>query len=444
MAFSRSFAAGFGWRMLVLLAAGAMFAATVSSPGLAAARIVAGLLLIGAIWQLWHHIGRTNREMARFVEALRYGDFSQGFTRESGGGFDRLGRVLDDAIRQLRAERARGADEGRIHAALADESPAALLLIDEDGRVTLASKAARKLFSRLPGTRTDDFALYGAEFCAVLRDGTPGLRKVIALRIDGVVQRAMVARAELSHAGNRLGIVSVQPIQNELSAVELAAQADLVRVLTHEIMNSMTPVVSLAGSAARLMAEIEVDDPAIDDARAAIETLARRASGIMHFVEAYRAFSRAPVIQRSRFAAAAWADELRRLFEASDQAKGVRLTIAAEPADLTLDADRDLIAQVVINLLKNAAEAAAGHTATPHVRLTIGILPGGRSRLTVSDNGPGIAPDMAEEIFLPFFTTKASGTGVGLSLARRIIIAHDGTIALGEPRNGGACFEIVL
>ncbi len=444
MGSSGSFAAGYGWRVAVLLATAGLLAWSLWTPGLAAARIVAALLLAGAIWQLWHHVGRTNRDIARFLEALRHGDFAQGFGRRGGAGFDQLGSALDAAIRQLRAERVRFTEESRVQAALADEAPAALLLIDEEARVTLASKAARKLFHRLPGTRVEDFASFGAEFAALLRDGVPGTRKVMPLRIDGVVQRAMVARAEVTSVGRPLGIVSVQPIQNELSTVELAAQADLVRVLTHEIMNSMTPVVSLAGSAAQLMREIETSDPIIDDARAAVETLARRASGIMHFVEAYRTFSRAPVVERRRFAAAPWAAELKRLFEASEQAAGVILETRVEPGDLILDADPDLLAQVVINLLKNAAEAASGHTPSPRIRLSIGILPGGRSQLIVSDNGPGIRPELAEEIFLPFFTTKGSGTGVGLSLARRIMIAHGGTIALGESRDGGACFELAI
>jgi C4-dicarboxylate-specific signal transduction histidine kinase len=164
----------------------------------------------------------------------------------------------------------------------------------------------------------------------------------------------------------------------------------------------------------------------------------------MHFVEAYRAFSRAPVIERRRFAAAPWLAELQRLFEASEQAAGVTLETAVDPDDLILDADPDLLAQVVINLLKNAAEAAKGYAPAPHIRLAISMLPGGRSQLIVSDNGPGIAPDLAEDIFLPFFTTKGSGTGVGLSLARRIMTAHGGTIAIGEPRDGGACFELAI
>lgn len=443
MAFERNFALGFGWRLLLLIVAVGALAYTLWVPDLRAARIVAGAAAIGATWGLWYYIGRTNREVARFVEGLRYGDFNQGFSRTGGGGFDELGQALGDAMRQLRAERAQANEEARIHSALADESPAALLLVDDTDRVTLSNKAARKLFNRLDGTKIDDFARYGPDLVAALRGGEAGGRKVIPLRIDDIGQRAMVSRAALDRLGRSLAIVAVQPIQQELSAVELAAQADLVRVLTHEIMNSMTPVVSLAESAARLMAEIPDDGPAMADARAAILTLARRAAGIMHFVEAYRAFSRAPVVERRRFPARPWAEELQRLFAASDAGRGVPLTIAIEPDDMYLDADPDLLAQVAINLLKNGAEAASAHTGDPVMSLSIRLLQGGRVMLAICDNGPGIPPELAAEIFLPFFTTKAGGTGVGLSLARRIVTAHGGTIALGQSERG-ACFEIVL
>lgn len=442
-ALAGGFTAGLIGRLLLLACALALLVAAVLHPGLAAARLLAALLAAGAAAALWRHVTRTNRELARFVDALRFGDLSQGFARRQGGGFDALGQALDAAMRSLRAARSAASDEARIQAALLEESPAALLLVDDEGRVTLANKAARKLFDRLPGTRAEDFADYGSEIVALL-DGGAAARALIRLRTHGVAQRAAASRTVLDHGGRRLSAVAVQPIQHELSAVELAAQADLVRVLTHEIMNSMTPVVSLAASAATLMRSIRSDDPDVADARLAVETLARRAGGIMRFVEAYREFARVPELHRRPFAAAPWADEIARLFAASTEGQGVPLAVAIVPPDMMLDADPDLLSQVVLNLLKNGAEAARDR-GDPVLSLAIALLPGGRTRLTVRDNGPGIAAHLAEEIFLPFFTTKAGGTGVGLSLARRILAAHGGSIAAAPGVAGaGAVFELVL
>ncbi|HEY1144839.1 MAG TPA: HAMP domain-containing sensor histidine kinase, partial [Allosphingosinicella sp.] len=240
-------------------------------------------------------------------------------------------------------------------------------------------------------------------------------------------------------------VVSVQPIQGELNAVEIAAQSDLIRVLTHEIMNSMTPVTSLAHSAATLMAEVDQGgDPLVEDARAAVETLARRADGVMHFVESYRQISRTPEVRRRVFAVLPWAQERERLFEASDAAAGVALEIRVSGDDLTIDADPDLLFQVLINLMRNAAEAAAAHAEAPAVRMIFAATRGGRTRIEVADNGPGVPESVRHDVFLPFFTTKAKGTGVGLSLARQVVLAHRGSIDLVAAEEGGALFRIVI
>jgi nitrogen fixation/metabolism regulation signal transduction histidine kinase len=280
----------------------------------------------------------------------------------------------------------------------------------------------------------------GVDLVAALGGST---RRIAEIVVEDKPQRAMMLGGTIHRLGRPLRVVAVQPIQGELNMVELAAQADLVRVLTHEIMNSMTPVTSLAHTAAAMMAEMEVADPAFDDARMAVETLARRAEGIMHFVEGYREFIRAPVIRPRSFVAKPWAEELGRLFGASEAGHGAVLEIACAPDDVAIDADPDLLAQAVLNLLKNGAEAAIGAGVAPALRLSIARLPGDRRSIMVVDNGPGISTDQAGDIFLPFFTTKAKGTGIGLSLVRRIAVAHGGSIA-ALPRQGGACFEIIL
>jgi nitrogen fixation/metabolism regulation signal transduction histidine kinase len=186
------------------------------------------------------------------------------------------------------------------------------------------------------------------------------------------------------------------------------------------------------------------EDSDVADARAAVERLARRAEGVMHFVESYRQISRKPNVRRRTFDGALWAREIEALFLASDGADEVemRLDVPADP--LTIEADPDLLCQVLINLLRNGADAARGHNERPLVTLSVSLTAGGRPQIEVEDNGTGVPEALAQDIFLPFFTTKAKGTGVGLSLARQIVLAHGGSIELMKGALGGALFRIVL
>jgi signal transduction histidine kinase len=205
----------------------------------------------------------------------------------------------------------------------------------------------------------------------------------------------------------------------------------------------MTPVTSLAHSAVDLMREAgRGGDEAVADARIAVETLARRADGVMHFVESYRQISRAPEIRPRAIDVAAWGRELESLFRASERTIGIDFTLAADEA-ATLDADPDLMSQVLINLLRNAGQAARASEA-PQVWLRFSRTRSGRTRIEVADNGPGVPEGLRQDIFLPFFTTRAEGTGVGLSLARQVVLAHRGAISVGDRDGGGALFRILI
>ena len=446
MRFKRRFVVGLLWRLGLFLITAFAFVYSLGLQGLGAARLLAALLCVAAVIGLWRYVQRTNIELARFVDAVRFGDYSQSFAhRHEGSGFGEFGEALEQGIQRLREERHRLSDDSRFYEAVLDDAPIALLTVDAEGRVELANKAARRLLVRHKGVRVDDFAEYGEAFARSLEDGAAGSPRLVPLMIDNVPQTAMVSAAVVHRLGSAVRAVAVQPIQGELNAVELAAQSDLVRVLTHEIMNSMTPVTSLAQSAAELMEEADRgQDPLVSDARAAVETLSRRASGVMHFVESYRQISRTPEVRRKQFELASWAREIEALLRASGSVGGVDLRVTVEPERLTVDADPDLLCQVLINLLRNAAEAAIGHSARPIVSLSFMLTQGGRTQIEVADNGPGVPDALRNDVFLPFFTTKASGTGVGLSLARQVVLAHRGSITLLESDGGGALFRIVI
>jgi two-component system nitrogen regulation sensor histidine kinase NtrY len=214
----------------------------------------------------------------------------------------------------------------------------------------------------------------------------------------------------------------------------VAAQADLVRVLTHEIMNSLTPVTSLARSAATLMARVPDGDEDSRDARRAIQIVADRAAGLLGFVDSYRQYATLPVAVRRTCDARVWADGVVALFSEASFARSVRVVVEVVPPKATFTADPDLLTQALLNLLKNAAEAGAGH-----VQLTIRGYED-HVNLVVADDGTGFGADVAADMFLPFFTSKSTGTGIGLSLTRQVAVAHGGSISAHKGNRGGAVF----
>lgn len=442
MGFDRRFEFGLAWRALLLLVAFALFLASLWTPDLVAVRIVAFFFAIWALSSLWRHIRRTNFEVARFIEAVRFDDFSQRFASPSGGGFDVLGEALDGALRALRRQRGEVADEARFLSAVVDDAPVPLLSVSDTGAVTLLNKAARRQFKNHPVSHVEDLEAYGPEFAAaMMQKAAP--QRLTRIVIDGVPLRAMLASARVERLGEGLTIASIMPVQTELGAVELATQTDLVRVLTHEIMNSLTPVTSLARSSADLVAQAAKRDPSLDDAKLAVETLATRADGILRFVESYRQFARTPQILRQSIPAATWVDEIVRLTAADPKCEGATLLTQIAPTDAKIDGDPDLLAQVVLNLVRNAAIATADQK-DREIRLSISAVQNGRTLIEVSDNGPGISADRREDVFLPFFTTRSDGSGVGLSFARQIALAHGGTISVDDKHMLGALVRLLI
>jgi signal transduction histidine kinase len=442
MAFRRRFEFGLAWRTLVLVAALWLFSISLNTEGLRAGRIVAFVVAAASLGSLWNFIRRTNFIVSRFVESVRFEDFSQRFSDPSGGGFDVLGDTLDQAIRALQARHVQSAAEARFLSAIVDDSPSALLSVDQDGQVQMLNKAARQLLARHPVNRVADFESLGPELAAAVRLPS-GTRKITRVVLDGVPQRAVFASAQVARLDQPITMLSILPVQGELGVLEVAAQADLVRVLTHEIMNSLTPVTSLARSGAEMVAAAEETGSGLADARVATETVARRAEGILRFVESYREFAQTPDVHRRSFKAHPWGEEILRLAMANAGERKIDARLVVEPATMSLDADPELLAQAVLNLLRNAIRATAD-VADPIVTLMMGREPSGRCRIEVRDSGIGIAEDRRDDIFLPFYTTHKGGSGVGLSFARQVALAHGGSIVALDAPEGGANIRMMI
>ena len=442
MDFRRKFEFGLAWRTLLLIGAILLIAKAGTTPGVRAGLIVAALVGVATLMSLWNFIRRTNFLVSRFIESVRFEDYSQRFTDPSGGGFDVLGQTLDHALKTLQARHTRESAEARYLAAIVDDAPSALVAVHHDGRVEILNKAARGLFARHPLHRVEDLEGLGPELAAAVRLPA-GTRKITRLILEGVPQKAIFASAQVGRLDQPVTVLSILPVQSELGALEVAAQADLVRVLTHEIMNSLTPVTSLARTGAELVATAAKRDNALGDAKTATETVARRAEGILRFVESYREFAQTPDIHRRQFKAKAWAEEIMRLALANAAEREIDARVEVEPKTMSLNADPELLAQALLNLLRNSIRATA-ELDPSIVVLGLAREPNGHFRIEVRDNGPGIPEQRREDIFLPFYTTHKGGSGVGLSFARQVALAHGGSICALDAPEGGANLRMVI
>ena len=413
----------------------AMFALlwALARPDLAVARLLASLLVLLALAGLYRHVQRTNLTVARFVEALRHGDFATRFSHGGGASFAELGRALDGAMRDLQAERTLHAEELRFLQSLVDDMPVALLTKHSGGPVRLANKAARRLLGVDEVLDPEDVARLGATFAVRLTDAAVPSKEILIIRLPGGPQRVLVRVGTLEQLGLPVRAITIEPVQATLDAVEVAAQTDLVRVLTHEILNSLTPVTSIGETAAALLAS---NPPDLPEARMAVATLARRAAGLQHFIKSYRAIASPPVPRKRRFDAADLAAELARLFRADWPEHRLQLEVAP---GLAFNADPDLLAQTLINLLRNAAQATKPGG---QIVLRMADRPDGVTTIEVEDDGPGIPESLRREVFLPFFTTRVEGTGVGLNLVRQIMVAHGWQVDVATGQLGGALFRL--
>jgi signal transduction histidine kinase len=318
---------------------------------------------------------------------------------------------------------------------LLDQVPSPILLRGQGDQIVAVNRAARQLFDT-------PYALPALARQALTDDGRFRERATPVRWRDAAYA---VNRAELLENGETADLVVLTDISADVRAAEAGALRDLLRVLNHELMNALTPVASMSRSALELLRDGE--PRSVPMAIKALERVVARTDGLQDFIGAYRAMTRLPPPVRAMVDLPLWFDVACDSFEAQWRDKGVVLE-RAPPPDMTARLDEDQMWLAVGNLLNNAAQAALDRP-DPRVRLTAEHVEG-LLHLTIEDSGAGVAADHVNQVFLPFFTTKATGSGVGLSLTRQIAQAHGGTLTLlpSDPddpdRLGGARFRLAL
>ncbi len=395
--------------------------------------ILAGIALYQA-WALVHFVERTNRDLTRFLQAIRYEDFSQSFSgRGLGSAFDDLKEAFNEVLNAFRKTRAEKEENFQYLQTVVQHVGVGLVCYDTDGRIELMNTAAQRLLRRPHVHNVRELRTVSKSLSDTLLALRPGDRTLVKVQDEDELLQIVIHATEIRMRGESFILASVQDIQSELEEQEMDAWQKLIRVLIHEIMNSITPISSLASTLRGHFPESDrassLDPQTVTDVHAALETIQSRSEGLQQFVDTYRQLTRIP---RPDFQICPVGDLFARvvnLMQPECEKERIGLCTRVEPESLEVTADPHLVEQVLINLVRNALQALAGRDQA-RVELAAGLDRRGRVLIRVRDNGPGILEDVQERIFIPFFTTRQEGSGIGLSLCRQIMRQHRGAISV--------------
>lgn len=312
------------------------------TPGYHAATLLAVLIVVGLGYEVFRFVSRTNQELTRFLDAARYADFGQRFEfGNMGAGFNELGDTFTFILDRFRQDRNHQESELRHLKALLEHVPVPLISIHSGDHVSIWNNSARRLFGIAHVTRVSDLERFGADFFRQVLAIQPGERRLVSFQFDDMEQSVTMSASEISIVSNTERLISLQNIQTELDGMQLSAWQDLVRVLTHEIMNSITPVASLAKTAVDLLhdASKKISDKAevvdeLQDAVDAVNTVARRSDGLMNFVSSYRQLTRLQEPEKSRFLLRDLFSEVSRMTTVNWLEKNIRLLTNIDPEEL--------------------------------------------------------------------------------------------------------------
>ncbi len=381
-------------------------------------------------------LDRTNQNLTSYLNSVNFDDFTfsaRGDIKDPA--VLQLEKQLNEAMKKLRSSRREKDSESLFFKNIVMHAGIGLIVFKEDGKIEIFNSAARKLLKTTHTNTLEDLKEVESLVNAFQKLKTGG-RELVRLKIGEEIVQLSIYAIELTLRGENVKLISLQNIQSELEEKEMEAWQNLVRVLTHEIMNSVTPISSLAGIVEddlKQKLREQKDEPLskeqLQDIHLSLQTISKRSEGLIHFVKEFRSLTSIPKPRPTQFDVRSLLEEISLLHRKELTEKNILLTIQIYPEDLTLLADRSMIEQVVINLFKNAIQAFEDQV-EKRIELIASLNERSKPVIAIRDNGSGIDPEAIDKIFIPFFTTKKSGSGIGLSLSRQIMRQHQGSLTV--------------
>ncbi len=398
---------------------------------------IPGAFLVLLTIELIRFINRNNRKVTLFFDSIKNEDFNLKFPEDVP---EKSFRELHQRMNQVNEQIQHIFMENRAREAYFQEVlkqvDVGILCYNLQGHVLFANRMVKRLLNceqlnhirQLEPIHTPLYQLLSAE--------QPFGRKLIELSNEREVTQLSLKSSAFQSTEGPIGLLTVQDIRNELDEKETDSWTKLIRVMTHEIMNAVTPITSISAAilsnfklGGKLVPVAELNEKRIENTVKGLEVINLQGKDLMNFVHSYRSFlsisepEKEPVTPQEIF------DRIRLIFAQDLQTAHIRFETLVDPGNLELYLDKKQIIQVMVNLCKNAVQSITGAGQENGIlQLFAGLNAEGNQYIEVRDNGPGIEPDLIEHIFVPFFTTKKSGSGIGLSLSRQILRLHGGSL----------------
>lgn len=418
----------------------------------AVSSIIFILLLVFQVLALIRYTEQTNRKLTRFFESIRHADFTSNFSdKELGKSFEDLNREFNEVIEAFNKNKTEKEEHFNYLLTVIQHVSIGIIVYKKNGAVDVYNNAVKHLLQVKHLRDIIHLKEVSEELPERLLNLKAGDKSLIKVFVGDELLQLSIYATEFRMRGEEYMLASFQDIHPELEQKEIESWQKLIRVLTHEIMNSITPISSLASTVTDILDDVRENSPPLDGVQKeafenvveAITTIGARSKGLLNFVEIYRNLTRIPKPNFRYFTVGQMTGRVIELMKPKFEALDINYSIKIFPQDLKLLADPDLIDQVMINLLLNAMYALK-EVENPQISIVASVNLNNRTIIEVADNGKGIQQDILDKIFMPFFTSKKSGSGIGLSLSRQIMNMHKGSISVRSKLGEGAIFTLVF
>jgi len=383
------------------------------------------------IWALIFYVKKTNRELAVFFSSFQFGDDSVTFNPNQAKAFGPLYTQFNRINNEFRLAKREKEVEHQYFANTVKHVPTGLISFNENGEVEIFNDAASVLLDKPVVHNISDLNRFHADLEQKLRDLKPGKTTTTKIHSQNDTQIISMKAAKFKLGSKDIKLVSLQNITPELEEGEITAWQKLIRVLTHEIVNSVSPITLLSTTLLSTFEKKEgmvsidnLSDKEISQSILGLNAIKKRSAGLSRFVESYRSIANVPTPHLGEFKVKELFEQVEILLRKDMESHKVLFSMDVDP-ELSMIGDEKLIEQIMINLVKNAIDALDGTDNRIELKA---FKEESETILKVGDNGQGISPDELSNIFTPFYTTKEGGSGIGLSLSRQIMRAHKGKL----------------